>query len=185
MKAFLSCRLFALVLLLLLPVDSIRAVTDDLLPQPYPASRYDAMRKKSPFTLSSAADQAAAVGFASKLFLTGILRVGGESFATVMDKESKQRYMISAKPNEQNIQLVDIESGDDLSKVSVTLKKGDEKATLKYDFDGLKQMQPAVAPTTPTAAVQTGNVAPPPTPIVPTRIIQRPRRVILPSGPPR
>jgi len=157
-----------------------------LIPQGYEVARYDPIWKKSPFTLSSIT-QAVDAGFASKLTLLGILKIGQESFVSVMNNETKQRMFLSAKPNAENIQVERVETGTELKQVIVTLKKGSEVSTLSYEptilnssamNTGMGTPQTIFDP--PIRQVISNNQQAPPATSPPVR-----RRIIVPAQPKR
>jgi hypothetical protein len=154
---------------------------DDLIPQGFPPERYEPLWKKSPFSLSSVAQDVPG-GFAEKFILTGILKIGDTPYADVLNKETKERMFLSAQPNPQDIRIEKLESGTDLSQVVVTLRKGNEVGVLRYDQEYLKQTLNQAAPPMPA------NPAPmAPRPAVnpqqpPPAIRTKPvRRIIVPS----
>jgi hypothetical protein len=168
---------------------------EQVIPQGYPVERYEPLWKKSPFSLSSAnAVVAAPAGFADSLALTGVMKIGGEVYVSVVDKVTRERQMLSTKAEGQAILVEKLDLADnDPSKVAVTLKKGEEISLLRYDMDFLKQMAAVSAPATPVPVPM--QAAPPPVvnanpaapriaPPAPTRPPVQ-RRIIIPAPPPR
>ena len=107
------------------------------LPKPLDLSRFDALGKKSPFTLASATAEA---DFAKELVLGGYVRMDGEDFVIVANKTKPERIMVGRKPSPsaQGMVLQDLKkdpSGDP-SKLQAKIKKGTEMATLKYEITG-------------------------------------------------
>ncbi|NJK93385.1 MAG: hypothetical protein HC904_17170, partial [Blastochloris sp.] len=82
--------------------------------------------------MSSVVDESAA-GFTENLVLAGILKIGETPYASIMNKETKETLFVSTTPNDHGIQIEKLESSSDLSKVVLTLKKGNETGTLRYD----------------------------------------------------
>ncbi len=72
--------------------------------------------------------------------LTGIASFDGKPVATLMDRESKETYVISEVPNPQGWKLVEISSptGTDLETVSAMISVGGEMVTVRYDERQLK-----------------------------------------------
>ena len=119
------------------PVIPVATTTSSGLPKPLDLSRFDALGKKSPFTLASATAEA---DFAKELVLGGYVRMDGEDFVIVANKTKPDRILVGRKPSPpaQGMVLLDLKkdpSGDP-SKLQAKIKKGTEMATLKYDAIG-------------------------------------------------
>ena len=117
------------------PVISV-ATTSSGLPRSLNLSRFDALAKKSPFTLASATADAA---FAKDLVLGGYFRTDGEDFVIVADKTTHDRWLVGRKPSSaQGMVLQDLlkDPSGDLSMLQAKIKKGTEMATLKYEPTG-------------------------------------------------
>ena len=119
------------------PVIPVATTTSSGLPKPLDLSRFDALGKKSPFTLASATAEA---DFAKELVLGGYVRMDGEDFVIVANKTKPERIMVGRKPSPsaQGMVLQDLKkdpSGDP-SKLQAKIKKGTEMATLKYEITG-------------------------------------------------
>ncbi len=119
------------------PVIPVATATSSGLPKPLDLSRFDALGKKSPFTLASATAEA---DFAKELVLGGYVRMDGEDFVIVANKTKPERIMVGRKPSPsaQGMVLQDLKkdpSGDP-SKLQAKIKKGTEMATLKYEITG-------------------------------------------------
>jgi hypothetical protein len=114
----------------LIPVTT---TTSSGLPKPLDLSRFEALGKKSPFTMASATAEA---DFAKELFLGGYVRVDGEDFVIVANKTKPDRIFVGRKPSPaaQGMVLLDLKkdpSGNP-SKLEARIKKGTEMATLGY-----------------------------------------------------
>ncbi len=152
---------------------------DAVIPRGYSPDRYEPLWKKSPFTLSSVAEEVQG-GFARNLALTGILKIGQKNYVSVFDKESKQRFFLSSEPGAEGIQVEKLETGNELKDVVVTLKKGGEVSTLGYDMSFLKQTHSQAAPQMPVMPVVAPNriqLGHPPRPLKSSPV----RRIIIPS----
>jgi hypothetical protein len=119
------------------PVIPVVTTTSSGLPKPLDLSRFDALGKKSPFTLASATAEA---DFAKELVLGGYVRMDGEDFVIVANKTKPDRILVGRKPSPpaQGMVLLDLKkdpSGDP-SKLQAKIKKGTEMATLKYEITG-------------------------------------------------
>jgi len=119
------------------PGIPVATTTSSGLPKPLDLSRFDALGKKSPFTLASATAEA---DFAKELVLGGYVRMDGEDFVIVANKTKPDRILVGRKPSPpaQGMVLLDLKkdpSGDP-SKLQAKIKKGSEMATLKYEITG-------------------------------------------------
>ena len=111
----------------------VATTTSSGLPKPLDLSRFEALGKKSPFTMASATAEA---DFAKELFLGGYVRVDGEDFVIVANKTKPDRIFVGRKPSPaaQGMVLLDLKkdpSGNP-SKLEARIKKGTEMATLGY-----------------------------------------------------
>jgi hypothetical protein len=119
------------------PSITVATTTSSGLPKPLDLSRFEALGKKSPFTLASATAEA---DFAKELVLGGYVRMDGEDFVIVANKTKPDRILVGRKPSPpaQGMVLLDLKkdpSGDP-SKLQAKIKKGTEMATLKYEITG-------------------------------------------------
>ena len=119
------------------PLIPVATATSSGLPKPLDLSRFEALGKKSPFTLASATAEA---DFAKELVLGGYVRMDGEDFVIVANKTKPDRILVGRKPSPpaQGMVLLDLKkdpSGDP-SKLQAKIKKGTEMATLKYEITG-------------------------------------------------
>ena len=108
--------------------------TSSGLPKTLDLSRYEALGKKSPFTLASATAEA---DFAKDLVLGGYVRMDGEDYVMVANKTKPDRILVGMKPSPsaQGMILMELKKdplGDSL-KIQAKIKKGTEMATLKYE----------------------------------------------------
>jgi hypothetical protein len=119
------------------PVIPVATTTSSGLPKSLDLSRFDALGKKSPFTLASATAQA---DFAKDLVLGGYVRMDGEDYVMVANKTKLDRILVGTKPSPaaQGMILLELKKSPsgDLSKLEAKIKKGTEMATLKYESTG-------------------------------------------------
>jgi len=119
------------------PAIPVATTTSSGLPKPLDLSRFDALGKKSPFTLASATAQA---DFAKDLFLGGYVRLDGEDYVMVANKTKPDRILVGTKPSPaaQGMILLELKKSPlgGLSKLEAKIKKGTEMATLKYESTG-------------------------------------------------
>jgi hypothetical protein len=97
---------------------------DPDLPQPLDLSVAAPLITKSPFTR--------ALNLSEKLQLTGIAFVQGKPVATLMDRETKQNYLVSEEPNSQGWKLAKTNASTALKASSVQLQVGSETVTIHY-----------------------------------------------------
>jgi len=93
---------------------------------------YSMLASNSPFTRS--------LNLSDSLILTGIAKIGDETMATLVDKESKETYIVSANANAQGWRMVDVE-GDRNNLEAVTAKiavSGGEVISVRFDENQLK-----------------------------------------------
>jgi hypothetical protein len=100
--------------------------------------RYDKIIRKSPFAFKIVAETGPPpVSFAADLALAGFTIDSGKgvTYASVVDKKANnKRFVIRTdKPNEDGIQLVQLNRGQTLLESSVVARKGSEEATIKSD----------------------------------------------------
>jgi hypothetical protein len=114
-----------------------QTATSSGLPKALDLSRFEALGKKSPFTLASATAQA---DFAKDLFLGGYVRMDGEDYVMVANKTKPDRILVGTKPSPaaQGMILLELKKSSlgGLSKLEAKIKKGTEMATLKYESTG-------------------------------------------------
>ena len=105
-----------------------QTATSSGLPKALDLSRFEALGKKSPFTLASATAQA---DFAKDLVLGGYVRMDGEDYVMVANKTKPS-------PAAQGMILLELKKAPlgDLTKMEAKIKKGTEMATLKYESTG-------------------------------------------------
>ncbi len=99
------------------------------------------LMENSPFTRS--------LNLSDSLILTGVARFDGKPIATLMDRETKQTYVISDVPNPQGWKMVDISPGADLETVMAKISvAGGEVVTVRFDENRLKpgEAKPAAGP---------------------------------------
>ena len=134
------------------PVVIPAVTTSSGLPKTLDLSRFDALAKKSPFTMASATADAK---FAKDLVLGGYFRTDGEDFVIVADKTTHVRWLVGRKPSSaQGMVLQDLlkDPSGDLSKLQARIRKGTEMAVLALDKSDVGDAP--VAPISSTAVTQ-------------------------------
>jgi hypothetical protein len=123
------------------------------LPQPLTVEHFRELKENSPFTR--------ALNLSESLMLTGLAQVDGKPVATLMDRESKQTYVISEVPNPQGWKLVEITSpsGADLEAVSALISVGGERVSVRYDERQL-QLKPNQSKSAPSTIAKDSRSAP-------------------------
>ena len=99
-------------------------LADPDLPQPLDFSFADELVTHSPFTR--------AVNLQESLQLTGIAYVDGHPMATVLNKETKQRYVVSEDANAQGWRLVTASPGAELYQTYIEMQVGEEIVAMHY-----------------------------------------------------
>ncbi len=105
---------------------------DPDLPEPLDPNVAAPLIEKSPFTR--------ALDLGEKLQLTGIAYVQGKPVATLVDRETKQNYLVSEVPNAQGWKLAGASTSAALKMTSVQLQVGSEVVTIHY---GDSQLAPS------------------------------------------
>ena len=106
-----------------------------VVPDGYPVGRYSSLWEHSPFTIASVQQEVVPAGFASKLALVSVGRIGSADMVILLDKDSQERITVSSDSadNTRGLKLVSIEPDTEPLKASVTIQKGAEVAKVKYD----------------------------------------------------
>ncbi len=117
----------------------------DVVPDPFPLSRYATLWERSPFQLESIAPPTESVGLSQRFALTGIAQIDGEPIAFLMERASQQRLMIDKKTNNVGISLVQVDLQPKQADSSVTLRSGGEVGVVKFD-DTVATSPPMVPP---------------------------------------
>ena len=100
-------------------------------PAGYAAQRYEALWKRSPFTLSSISD---ATGSKTSSFaLAGYLKIGSSEYVTLVNRQSHETFFVSSEPNAQGLKLVSVQPSADPLKVTAQISRADVAETVGYD----------------------------------------------------
>lgn len=95
------------------------------LPEGVAATDFSALKGQSPFLRS--------VNLSDSLILTGIAMVDNEQVATLLNKETKETFVVSSKLNSQGWKMVDLKADPDLEKVAAKVAiEGGEVVTVRY-----------------------------------------------------
>ena len=101
-------------------------------PQNVTDKDFENVKASSPFTRS--------LNLSDSLMLTGVMNIGDRTTATVIDKETKELYVVSDQTNPQGWRMVAVE-GDrtDLEKLTAKIAvAGGEVVTVRFDDKQLK-----------------------------------------------
>jgi hypothetical protein len=99
-------------------------MTDPDLPQSFDPSALTSLVHQSPFNR--------VVSFEDTYLLTGIAYVEGKPLATLMNRETKQRFVVSDEPNAQGWRLAEASTTTDVHEAAVKLYYGEEEVYLHY-----------------------------------------------------
>lgn len=102
------------------------------MPRPITEDDFQALRSSSPFTRS--------LNLSDSLILTGIAKIGDETIATILDKNSKESYVVGADANAQGWRMVEVDGDrNDLEKVTARISvAGGEVVSIRFDENQLK-----------------------------------------------
>jgi len=113
------------------PSALAQEVNDLFLPKPVGATDFEALQEQSPFTRT--------LNLSDSLILTGVARVDEEQVATLMNKETKETFVVSSSLNSQGWKMVELKTDGDLEKVAAKVAiDGGEVVTVRYAESQLK-----------------------------------------------
>lgn len=102
---------------------------DPDLPQPLSAQLAEPLLTNPPFTR--------ALNLSDSLALTGIAYVEGRPVATLVNRETKESFVVSEEPNAQGWKLAQTNASKDLKRTEVKIMAGAEIVTVRYGDDQL------------------------------------------------
>lgn len=97
---------------------------DPDLPQPFNVGIAQALLENSPFTRT--------LDLSDTLRLTGIAYVQGKAVATLVNKTTKQSYLVSDTPNAEGWRLAEASASSALNQTHIKLTVGSELVTIRY-----------------------------------------------------
>jgi hypothetical protein len=118
------------------------------------ADDFKALKGQSPFLRS--------LNLSDSLVLTGFAEVENERVATIMNRETKQTYVVSSQVNSQGWKMVELKADADLETAAVKVAvEGGEVVTVRYAEIALKpgEARPAPGPSTEPSGGTTALVA--------------------------
>ena len=130
-----------LVLVLSPPLGAEEEVGNSYTPDSVGAGDFSLLREQSPFTRS--------INLSDSLILTGVATVDNEQVATLLNKETKETFVVSSSLNSQGWKMVELKNDEDLEKVSAKVAvEGGEVVTVRYAQAQLKpgEARPGAGP---------------------------------------
>lgn len=109
---------------LLCPAIAAGAAPDPDLPQTVDPTEIAALVTSSPFTRS--------LNLSDSLVLTGIAYIEGKPVATILNKETKESYVVGESPNAQGWKLAETSATVKLDRTQAKLMIGTEIVTVRY-----------------------------------------------------
>jgi hypothetical protein len=98
---------------------------ESFVPVPVAKTDFSSLTEMSPFTRS--------INLSDSLILTGMAMVDDEQVATLLNKETKETYVVSSKLNSQGWKMVEVKANEDLEKVAAKVSvDGGEVVTVRY-----------------------------------------------------
>jgi hypothetical protein len=129
-------KTFLLIFTLLLGVGVVQvraadvvAIVDPDLPQPVAPDDLAAIITSSPFTRS--------LNLSDSLVLTGIAYIDGKPVATLLNKETKENFVVSQEPNAQGWRLAETNATVQLNRAQAKIMIGSEVVTVRYSDEQL------------------------------------------------
>lgn len=133
-KYFLFSLLFLItgVMLLAQPVEkpaNPEEPTEPVPPwmKPRELSSFQTLLQHSPFSLATAEDSSP---LSERYLLTGVITLGGEEEAFIMDRNDQSRDILTKKPNSKGMALVNIIHDDDPNKLKATIRVNGETGVI-------------------------------------------------------
>jgi hypothetical protein len=136
-------RLLPLLLFSLTTIAVAQEAQVSYLPTVVEDGDFSALKGQSPFLRS--------VNLSDSLILTGLAMVDNEQVATLLNKETKETFVVSSKLNSQGWKMVELKSDPDLEKVAAKVAiEGGEVVTVRYAEWQLKpgESKPGAGPGT-------------------------------------
>jgi DNA gyrase/topoisomerase IV subunit B len=94
------------------------------LPHPVNVAAAEPLIQISPFTR--------ALNLSDSLVLTGIAYIEGKPVATILNKSTKESYVVSDEPNAQGWKLAETSASNKLARTQAKLVVGNETVTIRY-----------------------------------------------------
>jgi len=107
----------------------VAAVGDPDLPQPVSPDELTPLVTASPFTRS--------LNLSDSLVLTGIAYIDGKPVATLLNKDTKENFVVSQEPNAQGWRLAETNATVQLNRTQAKIMIGAEVVTVRYSDEQL------------------------------------------------
>jgi hypothetical protein len=105
------------------------AASDPDLPQPVTPDDVTPLITSSPFTRS--------LNLSDSLVLTGIAYIEGKPVATILNKETKENFVVAEEPNAQGWRLAETSATVQLNRTQAKIMVGTEIVTVRYSDEQL------------------------------------------------
>lgn len=102
---------------------------DPDLPTPFDPNVANSLLENSPFTRS--------LNLSDALVLTGIAYIDGKPVATIVNKTTKENYVVSEEPNAQGWKLAETSAATKLNHTQAKVMIGAEVVTVRYSAEAL------------------------------------------------
>ncbi len=106
---------------------------EEIVPPPFPLSRYTSLWEHSPFQLESIALPSESAGLAQKYALTGIAQVNGEPIVFLLDRATQVRHMLDKKTNSDGLSLVQVNMEKKSDDSTAVVRQAGELGVVKFD----------------------------------------------------
>jgi len=106
---------------------------EEIVPPPFPLSRYAPLWEHSPFQLESIAPPSESAGLAQKYALTGIAQVNGEPIVFLLDRATQVRHMLDKKTNSDGLSLVQVNMEKKSDDSTAVVRQAGELGVVKFD----------------------------------------------------
>ena len=103
--------------------------SDPDLPAPFDPNLANTLLENSPFTRS--------LNLSDSLVLTGIAYIDGKPVATIINKATKENYVVSEEPNAQGWKLAETSAATKLNHTQAKVMIGAEVVTVRYSAEAL------------------------------------------------
>jgi hypothetical protein len=121
----------------------------------FTASRYEVLWTKSPFAVATSE---ASMDSSPDYFLVGIANVEGISYASVVERQSQEHFVISTDKATRGLLLTSITRGHDGSETYATVQKNGQSITLKLEQQPVAATIPGAQPTPAMPGVMTPQI---------------------------
>jgi hypothetical protein len=149
--------LFAFAAGLALAAQPVRADDPAVPGTGFAASRYEALWTKSPFAVATSETAQES----SDYFLVGIAKVDGVSYASVIEKQNQEHFLISSDKPTRGLTLTSITRSPDGSDTYAMVQKDGQSITLKLEQPPALTAVPGAPPNASTPGIITPQITMP------------------------